>query len=341
MKRFALFLLLSACPALADDVLFTVNGESRTGRITFFDGRTIRMQVPLPPPPGTPAGAPSVFASVTVSRSDVDRIEFSADPALEALIVAPKAESTSELAKRWEAARIWLDVPRSTAGRVGVAYGEALLKSGGEANATKALEIFSLVEEQTWDTGDARLAKQGRLRAKVATGRAAEAIEEASKLAGESEDPSVLIEAKFILAEAQAAALRKLVEDNPRWEEDIFVRPEYEKLRSGSLDLYLYPYLFFGSESDAAARGLWGALQVHDFVGNKAEALECARDLAAIYPTTKFAKFATDYIQTLPPDLRAVDPEKEAKETYASPPAEEKPSQPSKPKNEKKSKPKS
>jgi len=57
-------------------------------------------------------------------------------------------------------------------------------------------------------------AKQGRLRAMVASGKAKDAVGEAEQLAASTEDPTVLIEAKYLLAETSAASLKKLLEDN-------------------------------------------------------------------------------------------------------------------------------
>jgi len=148
----------------------------------------------------------------------------------------------------------------------------------------------------------------------VATGNAAGAVGEAAELAKESEDPEILIEAKFILAEVVQAQLKKLVEDNPRWYEDALIRPEYHRLANEALDLYLYPYLFYGSETDAAARGLWGAITIYEFVGDRHNALESARDITALYKETRYAKLAGDYIAGLPEATQQQDNEKEAQD---------------------------
>ncbi len=102
----------------------------------------------------------------------------------------------------------------------------------------------------------------------VASGMVQEAVVEAKEIERIAEDPVVLIEAKFILAKAAEKALRKLVDDNPRWEEDAFVLPEHNRLYEEALELYLYPTLFFGSEIDVAARGLWGSVEVSRFAGD-------------------------------------------------------------------------
>jgi hypothetical protein len=200
------------------------------------------------------------------------------------------------------------------------------LRTGKPGDAATALAVFSEIEKLSWSDDDTTLARQGRLRAMVATGDAASAVTEALELAKVSEDPAVLVEAKFILAEAADKQLRKLIEDNPRWEEDVNVVPERARLLNEALDLYLFPYLFFGSETQAATRGLWGAIGVHDFLGDKVLAREAARDLVAIYPGTPQARLASDFLATLPEEITSQDAERDAREDLQSttPPNDEK-----------------
>jgi hypothetical protein len=290
------------------------SGEKRSGRVVGTDGKLLRLEVPLPT---APSAAP-MFASVSIPRTDVAQIEFATDPALEALLKELPVAKVPDLEARWTKLLPWLSLPRSPAGRAGNALGDGLLRTEDPAQAAKALELFTLIEAGAWDEPDRMLARQGRLRAMVATGRAKEAVAEAVELAAVTENPAVLIEAKYILAEADAAALRTLVAENPRWEEDVFVKPERERLYHAALDLYLYPCLFYGSEAGPAARGLWGALRLYESAGDPAAALECARDIVALYPGTKHATLARDWIASQPEEVRAIDPEKEARDENAT-----------------------
>ena len=320
MKRlFAFLLLISSLQA--QDVVFMRNGEKRAGQLTGLDEVSFRLSVPLPPRPGTPANSPPASASVSIPRADVSHIEFFPDPARDRALESATPAQLRETADLWLKQLPWLDIPRSPAARIGCAYGNLLLKSENRADSTKALDVFRLIESRAWDKQDQMNAKQGRLRAMVATGQAGEAVKEALDLAESTENPAVLIEAKFLLAEADDAALRKLVEDNPRWQEDVHVIPEHARLYHRALDHYLFPYLFFGSESLPAARGLWGASRVYDFVDEKDKALECARDLIAIYPNTKYGALAKTYVESLPQKLVAHDPEKAAREELDKPAA--------------------
>jgi hypothetical protein len=79
------------------------------------------------------------------------------------------------------------------------------------------------------------------------------------------------------------------------------VRPERERLFHEALDLYLFPYLFHGTETAAAARGLWGGLQLCQSGGAPAEARELAMDLTILYPGTPQAAEARRFLETNPP----------------------------------------
>ncbi|MFZ4774749.1 MAG: hypothetical protein ACOYM3_05265 [Terrimicrobiaceae bacterium] len=313
MKRLLLLLLLTAPLLRAQDVLFMRSGEKRSGKLATLDAAQFRLQVPLPPPPGTPAGAAPIFASVSIPRADVEYIEFGSDPESTALIKSPQGQKLADVEISWNKSAPWLSIPRSPTARIGNLLGDLLLKSGEPAQATRALDLFKKIEAEAWSPPDKMAARQGRLRAMVATGNAKDAVNEAIELAAITESPAVLIEAKYILATAADSSLRELLEKNPRWEEDIHVIPERHRLYHESLDLYLYPSLFAGSESEAAARGLWGAAGIYLLAGESQNALECARDIAVLYPGTKAARAATDFIASLPDAQKAIDPEKEAR----------------------------
>lgn len=328
----------AAAPALADDVVFLESGEKRVGEVIEIDERQVRLRVPLAPTTGTAANSAPVYAFVAIARPDVARIEFAPDPALEKLLADPSGFPT--LDAEWTKRRRWLNVPRSPSARVGIALAGLLLKTQNAEDARRALELCKEIESGAWDEADRMQARQGRLRAMVATGQAAEAVGEAMELAKVTENPAVVIEAKFILAQADEKALRQLIEDNPRWEEDVFVRPEHALLLNSSLDHFLYPALFHGSDGAAAARGLWGAARVYALTGRQALAQECARDIVKLYPETPFSRDASEFLASLPAEIQALDPERDARkdlQPVATPTPESSPTPSRKKTNEKKS----
>lgn len=296
------------------DTLFMVRGEKMVGRLIGLDPSIYRMEKPLPPPPNTPPGTPWIFATVTIPRDGVDYIVFAPDLQRDEELKIATKEDLAKVAGLWEQAEPWLGVARSSAARIGLVYGDLLLRTGKVGQARKALVIFQKIEAEAWSPNDDIRAQQGRLRAMVATGRAGEAVKEAMELAKISEDPSVLIEAKFVLAAAAERQLRQLVEDNPRWTEDVFVIPERNRLYNEALDLYLYPSLFAGAESVAAARGLWGAVGIYQFTGELPAAVELSRDLITIHPETNYSGLARKYLEGLPDDVKIHDAEQQARE---------------------------
>jgi hypothetical protein len=283
-------------PQVGQDAIFLRQGDRLVGKLTGLDGQSIRLRRLLPPLPGASPDAAPIFASVTVLRSS--------DEAQERKLKNATAANAAEIEALWREARPWLDIPKSSAGEIGLAYADLLLRNGDPASARKAIELFKTIETGTWSRPEATRARQGRLRAMVAAGIVQEAVVEAKEIERISDDPAVLIEAKFILAKATEQALRKLVDDNPRWEEDAFILPERNRLYEEALKLYLYPALFFGSEIDVAARGLWGAVELCRLTRDLKQALEASRDLIVIYPATSYARQAQEFIGTLPESLR-------------------------------------
>ncbi|HEY8901797.1 MAG TPA: hypothetical protein VIM61_15400 [Chthoniobacterales bacterium] len=287
---------LSAQAEVVDTLFMNDAANSRrVGRVVGIDATSFKVEVPL-----AVGGAAGAKATVNVPRARVSRVEFAPNENRDKLIANPISANLTALNVEWLRWQAFLGVPKSPAAALGNAYGVALVVSNDPKRAAEALQVFNRIEKEAWNPADRQTAKQGRLRAMVASGNAAQAVVEAGELARNSDDPTVLIEAKFLLAEAAAASLRKLVEDNPRWQEDVLVRPEYDRLYNESLDLYLHPYLFLGSETEAASRGLWGAVKIYQFGGDKKNAAESARDLVTLYPTTRFATLAKEYLARNP-----------------------------------------
>ncbi len=311
IKAAITFLFATALAAMAQDVLLLKNGDRRAGEIISADATTVRLRVSL----GGPAlpGAGAAMATVGIPRADIDAIEFKADPNREERLRSATPDRIPEVEADWKRLQPWIDFPRSQAGAIGCKLGELMLLTKDPAKSASALELFTLIEKQSWSDQDKARAKQGRLRAMVATGRAAEAIEQAKQLAAESEDPEILIEANYIMAQSADKDLKTFLEENPRWEQDSTVIDRRHELYNRVLELYLYPALFYGSDNERAARGLWGAVGVYRASNQLPLAIETSRDIAVLYPATTEAKLAQDFLATLNADQRASDFEAEAR----------------------------
>lgn len=317
------FLLAAAGLATAQDVLILKSGERRSGEIISADDTTIRLRVPL----GEETGPGAAMATVGIPRANVESIEFKADPERDARLRNATPATLFQVEIEWKRNEPWLSFPRSPAGAIGCRLGELLLDSKDPAKAATAYDLFTLIEQKSWSEQDKVRAKQGRLRAMVATGRALEAIEQAKQLAEETEDPEILIEANYIMAQAAERDLRAFLEENPRWEMDPYVIDQRHELYNKALELYLYPALFHGSDNLRAARGLWGATAIHKMSATNANeagntalaktqtalAIELARDLTILHPDTPEAKLAQEYLDGLPPEDLASDFEAQAR----------------------------
>ena len=285
----------------ANDVIFFLRGEKYAGQVIEIEGSHVRVRKFLPPPPSALPEDPPLFASVAIPRPEIARIEFAPDAERERILATASVAQLGEIESLWRKASRWLAMPRSPAGRIGLRYAELLLASGA---ALAAFDLFVAIESQAWNSADALLAKQGRLRAMAATGKAQAAVAEARELAKVSQDPEVVVEARHILAVAAEQVWRDFLAEHPRWKEDPHAVAEGTRLQDEVLDLYLHPALFFGSDSAAAARGLWGAAAIYRLGGDLAQAAAVSRDIISLHPQEPSARQAREFLESLPKELQ-------------------------------------
>ncbi len=308
---FSLVALLGVISAYAQtattpqDTVVLNTGERRTGRIAAVDaqGFTFEMAVVAGQPP----------AVIKVPRASVAQVDFGPDEARDAFLTQATPAQVAQVAPYWTKWEPFLAIPKSPSARIGIRYGALLIDSGDKANLATARDLFTRLERDSWSEEDRMMAKQGRLRVMIASGQGKEAVAEATELVKSAQDPVVIIEAKYILARAADESLRKLVEENPRWQEDDRVRPERNRLYHEAVDYYLDPYLAYAARGEAVARGLWRLVDLYRFVGESQLALETARDVVALYTGTPYAKSAADWIASLPAEAKAEDFEAEAR----------------------------
>ncbi len=281
--------------AVAQDTVEFTDGTSRPGKIVGADDKVFRLRIPAPMP-----GQPS--ATVSINRADVERIVFGPDADLETVTKDPTIARTAFARVLWQRMEPFLAVPDSPAAKAGMVYGEILLLSKDPARHNEALELFRRIEAGAWNESDRESAMRGRLKAMLALGQINEASQEAETLALQAEDPGLLLDTKLLLAETRLAALRELLEENPRWQEDPPVRAERDKLLNEALDLALYPFLFYGTEHDQSAHGLWLAHEAYMFADQPSAAREVATDITALYPETRYATPAREALQKEKPE---------------------------------------
>lgn len=244
---------------------------------------------------GTAAGS----AKRTLPMDQVSHVVFGFEPGEEIAFAARDTLSVEELEGWWDLHFAHLHRPRSRTAAWGIALGNARLRAGGESETKDALALFDRILSRAWSQADLDQAKQGRLWALIALGDLETAMGEAQLLAGETEDPELLIEVKHLLADADFASLRELEEEHPRWIEDDEVRPLRNEIYHRVLDQYLWPHLFHATREDAAARGLLSASKVYEFGDERELAIHSCEDLVRLYPDSEFVAEANERLKTL------------------------------------------
>ena len=296
MKAVAVFLLttmLVLVSARTEDVLYLKDGKVIRCEITAITDNVLRYKTTIDLGNGRTASA-----EPTISPEAVDYIEFGPVEGEEAILAAPESATLEDVRHLWDEVSRHLHRPRSNAGRIGLLYGNRLLDQPEEFRWNSAISVFDRILERDWNDENHLGAKTGRLKAMIQLGRLDEAISEARQLARETEEPEMLIEARYAIARVDFEKLKQLETDHPKWEEDDLIRPERERLYHGVVDEFLWPYLFHGTEEALAARGLVAAAEAHRFAGNPAEARACLNDVALLYPETPSAPEAAELLKT-------------------------------------------
>lgn len=295
MKPLTVILLCSfvVTVAGADDVIYLKTGESTVCRIDAITPKITNFT--LLSDPGPAKGS----ARRTVATDRIDYFVFGFKPGEEVVFNNRRKESAEVLEKWWNTWFAHLGRRRSRTAAFGNAFGHALLREDPDIHSNRALSVFDRVIARAWSEHDVAEAKQGRLRALMAMGDLETATHEAQLLAGETEDPGLLIEVKYLLAQVDFKALKDLVEENPKWEEDDDVRPERNRLYHIVVDQLLWPHLFHATRENEAARGLFGVAGVYRFSGENELALAACQDLVRLYPETDFTPGAAALIEQI------------------------------------------
>ncbi len=281
-RIFAFVILSLGGAADAQDVIFLKNGESAACEIEALTDNIVTFSLV------SERGESS--ASRTIPMDRVEYVEFDFEAGEEDQFER-RSELDVETTKRWwDLCFAHLHRPRSRAASWGIAYAHSLLRDDPERFGEQALRLFERVAERAWGPGDIAAAKRGRLQALIALGELERATGEALVLASETEDPELLIEVKYLLAQADFAKLEALEEEHPRWDEDDEVRPERNRLYHSTIDQFLWPHLFHASREGAASRGLLAAGEVYEFGEDRTRAADVYRDLTKLYPNSEVSR---------------------------------------------------
>ncbi len=269
-------LMLTIGNTSAEDIVHVKSGGALHGKILELNEVRLRIRVPLA------GGAGS--STRTIPMKLVRMIDFDPVEGELALLAEGEKAPRKELSKLWDLERVYLGLPNSNAGEIGIQLAEIFLATADRDKHVKARTLYALIEQEDWNMKRRALAKRGRLKALVRLGAAEEVIAEAKRIAADDDDPGLLLDAKHVITLNDFERFSKLVGDNPRWIEDEGIREKVEEDYNTLIDRFLEPFLFYGTESVAAARGLWHAAKTYELIGKGARALECLNDLEKLYP---------------------------------------------------------
>lgn len=296
-------LLVCGGMVCADDAVHLKSGGVERGIFKAVTDTQVILSQTATLPGGASAGATRTFA-----LGDVDYLEFGWFPGEEAALADPTIQALESL---WEVSLPHLHRPRSRAGAVGLALGQALLGSGVESDWKRALRLLEVLETKAWDSDIRARATAQKVNAWIRLGDFASA-ENAARALLEQGNPVPFIELRYAKAGQDFVALRLLEQENPKWQEDEEIRPERMRLLQEALDALLYPSLFHGGEANLAARGLLAAAEVNRFSGLREASCGNLADLLALYPESSSAERARQLIAELtgpsPPQINPPSP---------------------------------
>ncbi|MFP6874531.1 MAG: hypothetical protein VCA55_13605 [Verrucomicrobiales bacterium] len=258
------------------DIVHIQRGGALHGKILELNEIQLRIRIPLA------GGAGS--STRTLAMEQVRMIDFGPIEGELQLLAAGEKAPREELADLWDRERGYLGLPNSNAGDIGIQLAGIFLAAGDRIDHVKARNLYAIIEKEDWHLKRRSLAKRGRLNALVKLGDAEEVIAEAKIIAAEDDDPGLLLDARHVITLAEFDRFSGLVANNPKWIDDDVIRGEVEERYNKLIDRFLEPFLFYGTESVAAARGLWHAAKTYELIGQESRAVECLTDIEKLYP---------------------------------------------------------
>lgn len=273
----------------ATDYLHLHDGRVLQGKITRVTSLSVSMNLRLPGVTGN--------ANREIAMKKVNFIDFEPLPGEEEALTNPDdPKNPARLKELWAKTSNLLPFPENNAGQIGLHVANHLLQSGDATYQERALGIFQMIEKEDWDGTRRATAQKGKLQSLIILNRIDEAMSEARQLAQTTEDPSLVIEARLVLAKGDFERLKTFQDEHPRWMDDDDLATERTTLYHQVLDQFLHAPLFHGSVDEKAAEAMWQVVQVHRFNGDLPSARQRATDLIALYPAMPEAARAKSFL---------------------------------------------
>ena len=285
-------LLLLSVPRVFADTVTLAGGERKTGRILGVEQEEVILSAQ--PVPGLP------FVELRLPKSRLAAMEFGENPQREEFLQSAGHAQLAEVARLWERFAPLLSVPGSPSARIGLRYGLLLLGANPPKAMPVPLAVFESIAAAAPTPAEREAGTQGVLRTLLAGGQWARAEAEAGALCKTASGTPLLAEARLTFGVVRAVKLRAFLEENPRWQEDDFVRAGRYRLYESALDHLLGAALLQGVPGELAARGLRTALEVCALAGDHVRARAVAGDLVVFHLGTVEAKYAVEWLQANP-----------------------------------------
>jgi len=268
-------------------------GNSLEVRIIEVSDAGIRVQKTLP----------SGLTDRVLPLAEISGVSFGRTSLEQRLVHHPTPDAVDALRLLWNLRSASIGMEGSNVADTGIALAKALRMTGGTGPFAESEQLLRDIREN--EIGETRkTAIDNELRT-LELARAIETgpPEEADRIAWEiteiEADAETMLMATAWLGERHFEELKQLEEDHPRWHLDDEVRPVRARLYHLSLDFSLYPSLFHGTHTDAAAAGLLRAWHVYKHTNSPELALRVLEDIAALYPESQAAKDTADELARL------------------------------------------
>lgn len=296
--RLSLLLLLalafSPFKGTAADVLHLKNGKTVAGQVDQITLQAVAFRYAVDLGQGRRG---EVKRSIRLE--DIEFIDFGRSEREVSLLKQGGKAVRVELQKLWDEKGVYLGQPRSSAGEIGLLYAEVLLAADSVYHWNRAMDLYDLIEAQSWSEQDKRRARVGRIRAYMVLGKLGEAAKAAGAVIAGSGDEGMIIEAQLLSGDIGFLQLKELQRENPKWDEDDELRPERNRIYHGILDHYLNVFLFHGTWEQSAAEGLMAAAEVYRFAGDSKGMERALQDVVQIYAATPTAIIAIKELEKL------------------------------------------
>ncbi len=271
-------LLVVSGIAWCEDRVFLKSGGMVEVRILSMTESEMRI---LDETPETPGAGPVQGA---ISSQEVAYIEFHLSENERRVFENLQTAPLSVLEELWGIRFHQLALPRSPIGAYGLELARRWSASDDPVDHQRALNRLEVLMTRAWDEQIRSEAQAERIRVLLRIGEHQTAEHEASQWLAQTENPVLLLEAKWMAAQVDFDALRALEQEHPRWEQDEDVKPERMRLYRGLLESFLEPSLEHPRVRVAAHRGLISAAELAEFDGDEELADSFRRDAALWYP---------------------------------------------------------